>query len=97
MTKNVIKQNAQRQQVKNMLERIVAYLQARFREDPALESIHFPSAHRLCATLISAGVSLWTFSDAGVSAKLYRSCQYGGMVKGTRRNGEWTFYRHNYL
>lgn len=90
-------QEAIKQQVNEMLERIATYFRARFRADPALESIRFLSAHRLCSVLSSAGVSLWTFSDAGVSAKLARSSEEGGPVKGTRRNGEWTFYRHDYL
>lgn len=57
-------------QLDKMLQDIANYLEARFTGEPAIQELAFPSSHRLCMTLINAGVSLWLYSDRQVSHKL---------------------------
>lgn len=90
-------QDRARLKTNEMLEQIAAYFRTRFRENPELNEIRFSSTHALCSALNKAGVSLWIFSDSGISVKLNQSCKQGGLVRGFLHKGEWTFYRHDYF
>lgn len=90
-------QKITRVKTNEMLERIAAYFQARFRADPALNEIRFSSTRELCSALNRAGVNLWIFSDQGVAAKINKPCEHGRLVRGYLNKGEWTFKRHDYV